>query len=56
MVLRKLGLSYETVWITFLDLSTGKHKDPEFTKYNPNGRIPALVDHSHNDFVVWYVS
>jgi len=25
----------------------------EYTKLNPNGRIPALVDHKRNDFVVW---
>jgi glutathione S-transferase len=52
MILRELGLSYETKWI---NLRAGEHKSPEFTKYNPNGRIPALIDHFYNDFVVWCV-
>ena len=25
-------------------------------KYNPNGRIPTLIDHNNNDFTIWYVS
>ncbi|EKM49993.1 uncharacterized protein PHACADRAFT_130474 [Phanerochaete carnosa HHB-10118-sp] len=48
--LQELGLTYESV---FLDFQKGEHKAPEFTKYNPNGRIPALIDHHNNDFVVW---
>jgi glutathione S-transferase len=31
----------------------GENKGPEFTKLNPNGRLPALVDHSNNDFTIW---
>ncbi|CAG9977787.1 unnamed protein product [Clonostachys byssicola] len=30
-----------------------EQKAPEFTKLNPNGRIPAIIDHSNNDFVLW---
>ena len=51
MALRELGLSFETV---FVNLGKGEHKAPSFTKYNPNGRVPALIDHKYNDFVVWY--
>ena len=51
-VLNELNLTYETV---FLQFDKGEHKAPEFTKYNPNGRIPALIDHHNNDFVLWYV-
>jgi len=32
---------------------TSPVKGAEFTKFNPNGRVPALVDHSNSDFVVW---
>ena len=52
MILRELGLTYENKWVNLQD---GEHKAPEYTKLNPNGRIPALVDHYYNDFVVWYV-
>jgi glutathione S-transferase len=54
IVLEELGLTYETV---FLDFGKGEHKAPEYTtKYNPNGRIPAIVDHKNNDLVLWYAS
>ncbi len=52
IVLEELGLDYETV---YLNLFTHEIKDEKYTKYNPNGRIPTLVDHKNNDFVVWYV-
>ncbi|KAI5474392.1 glutathione S-transferase [Pseudohyphozyma bogoriensis] len=49
-VLKALGLSYKTI---YLDFAKGEHKAEAFTKFNPNGRIPALVDHENGDFVVW---
>jgi len=49
-VLEELGLSYET---KYLDFQKGEHKDPSFTQYNPNGRIPALIDHHNDDFTIW---
>ncbi|EMD39934.1 hypothetical protein CERSUDRAFT_112178 [Gelatoporia subvermispora B] len=49
-VLEELGLTYETI---YLDFGKGEQKAPEHTKYNPNGRIPTLVDHKNNDFAVW---
>ncbi|CDO72784.1 hypothetical protein BN946_scf184994.g37 [Trametes cinnabarina] len=49
-VLEELGLTYESI---YLDFARGEHKAPEYTQYNPNGRIPALIDHRSNDFVIW---
>ena len=49
-VLDELNLTYETI---FLKFDKNEQKAPEFTKYNPNGRIPALIDHHNNDFVIW---
>ncbi|OJT15254.1 Glutathione S-transferase 2 [Trametes pubescens] len=50
IVLEELGLQYHPI---YLDLYKGEQKEPEHTKYNPNGRIPTLIDHGNNDFVVW---
>lgn len=52
IVLEELGLSYEPI---YLDFQKGEHKAPEHTKYNPNGRIPTLIDHKNGDYVLWYV-
>lgn len=41
---------YEPVYLVF---EKGEQKAPEYTKYNPNGRIPALIDHHNGDFVIW---
>ncbi|EKM49994.1 uncharacterized protein PHACADRAFT_213766 [Phanerochaete carnosa HHB-10118-sp] len=50
-VLEELGLTYESV---FPELDMKKHEGPEsLTKFNPNGRIPALIDHGNNDCVIW---
>lgn len=52
ILFEELGLTYESV---YLDLQAGEHKKPEYTKYNPNGRVPTIIDHYNNDFVLWYV-
>lgn len=44
-------MTYESV---YLDFGKNEHKDPKHTQYNPNGRIPTLIDHKNNDFVIWY--
>lgn len=30
-----------------------EHKKKPYTDLNPNGRMPTLIDHSNNDFVIW---
>ena len=37
----------------YLKFEKGEHKAPEYTKFNPNGRIPTLIDHKNGDFVIW---
>lgn len=49
-VLAELGLDYEPI---YLDFGKQEQKSPEHVRYNPNGRIPTLIDHGNNDFVVW---
>lgn len=46
-----------------VDFDAREQKSPEYLRINPNGRIPALVDHSRNGFVVfesgailWYLA
>jgi len=50
IALEELGLPYT---LRVLDLGAGEQKRPEFLAINPNGRIPALVDHSADDFAVF---
>lgn len=40
--LEELGLPYTTKWI---DITKGAQKTPEYTRINPNQKIPAIVDH-----------
>ncbi|TFK47695.1 glutathione S-transferase [Heliocybe sulcata] len=48
--LSELGLTYESI---YLDFNTLEQKSPPHTNYNPNGRIPTIIDHKNNDFVLW---
>lgn len=48
--LEELGIPYTT---TAIDLSKDEQKSPEFLRTNPNGRIPAIIDHSRNSFPVF---
>lgn len=48
--LAELGIPYKT---TPINLSTDEQKAPSFLSINPNGRIPAIIDHSRNSFHVF---
>lgn len=41
MALLEKGLQWDTTWI---DLSKGEHKKPEYLAINPVGKVPALID------------
>ena len=49
-MLEELGLNYHSI---YLDFNNKEQKAQEHTQYNPNGRIPTLIDHSNGDFVIW---
>lgn len=42
IALEELGLDFETRVIRFM---AGEHKSAEYKKYNPKGKVPALVHH-----------
>lgn len=44
IVLSELGYKYDTI---LLDFANGDQKSPEFLSINPNGRVPALIDHTN---------
>lgn len=48
--LAELDLPYQ---LRLIDLKKNEQKQPWFLAINPNGRIPALVDHDHEDFAVF---
>ena len=50
IALEELGLDYE---VNAIELSSGRQKEPWYLAMNPNGRIPVIVDHENDDFVVF---
>jgi GST-like protein len=50
IALEELGLPYA---LKVLDLTAGEQKRPDFLAINPNGRIPAIVDHDADGFPVF---
>ncbi|MEM1154577.1 MAG: glutathione S-transferase N-terminal domain-containing protein [Pseudomonadota bacterium] len=54
---QKVSCTLEALEIEYvvhaIDLGEGEQKTREFLALNPNGRIPAIVDRSESDFVVF---
>jgi GST-like protein len=50
IMLEEIGMEYS---LHPIDLGKGEQKTPEFLAMNPNGRIPVIVDHDNDDFVVF---
>ena len=50
IALEELALPYA---LRVLDLGKAEQKEPWFLAINPNGRIPAIIDHDAGDFAVF---
>lgn len=50
IALEEMGLAYT---LKVLQLSKNEQKEPWFLAINPNGRIPAIVDHDAGDLAVF---
>ena len=50
ILLEELGVPYK---VTPISLTNQEQKTPEFLAINPNGKIPALVDHEAGGFAVF---
>ena len=50
IALEELGLIYT---VNELNLGANDQKKNKYLKLNPNGKIPAIIDHDNNDFVVF---
>jgi GST-like protein len=50
IMLEELGLPYN---VRAVRLQEGEQREPWFLRVNPNGRIPAIVDHDEDGFAVF---
>ena len=50
IALEELKLPYQ---LREIDFSRGEQREPWFLQINPNGRIPAIIDHGLGDFAVF---
>jgi GSH-dependent disulfide-bond oxidoreductase len=46
IALEELGLPYQVKWT---DITAGEQFSPEYLRVNPNGKVPAIVDHDGPD-------
>lgn len=60
ITLEELGIPYR---VKSINLMEGEQKKSQFLALNPNGRIPVIVDHARDDFVLfesgailWYLA
>lgn len=54
IILEELKAAYgKTYTYQSINITENIQKEPWFTKFSPNGRIPAIVDHDRNDFSVF---
>ncbi|KUJ20534.1 glutathione S-transferase [Mollisia scopiformis] len=54
IILEELKAAYGKEYIyQSINIMENIQKEPWFTKFSPNGRIPAIVDHDRNDFSVF---
>ncbi len=55
--LEELGTPYE---LRVVDLMTGQHKQPDFLRMNPNGRVPVIHDGDlvlyESNAILWYLA
>lgn len=53
----KISIALEEMQLPYtwhhVRLSQGEQKQPWYLRLNPNGRIPTIVDHDNDDFVVF---
>jgi glutathione S-transferase len=54
---RKISIALEEMALPYavrtINLKAQEQKQPDFERINPNGRIPAIIDHDADDFAVF---